>query len=94
MLIQEPILLLITLYMAFIYGILYLFFESYPISFIQERGWNLGVGGSAGDTVRRVLARIGGARLVLSERMRTVLEHHYARTSVPALIETPFRTSC
>jgi DHA1 family multidrug resistance protein-like MFS transporter len=44
MLIQEPILLLITLYMAFIYGILYLFFESYPISFQQERGWNLGVG--------------------------------------------------
>jgi hypothetical protein len=44
MLIQEPILLLITLYMAFIYGILYLFFESYPISFQRERGWNLGVG--------------------------------------------------
>lgn len=44
MLIEEPILLLITLYMAFIYGILYLFFESYPISFQQERGWNLGVG--------------------------------------------------
>jgi hypothetical protein len=44
MLIQEPILLLITLYMAFIYGILYLFFESYPLSFQRERGWNLGVG--------------------------------------------------
>jgi hypothetical protein len=44
MLIQEPILLLITLYMAFIYGLLYLFFESYPISFQQKRGWNLGVG--------------------------------------------------
>jgi MFS transporter, DHA1 family, multidrug resistance protein len=44
MLIQEPILLLVTLYMAFIYGILYLFFESYPISFQQKRGWNLGVG--------------------------------------------------
>jgi DHA1 family multidrug resistance protein-like MFS transporter len=44
MLIQEPILLLITLYMAFIYGILYLFFEAYPVSFQEERGWNLGVG--------------------------------------------------
>ncbi len=44
MLAQEPILLLITLYMAFIYGILYLFFEAYPVSFQEERGWNLGVG--------------------------------------------------
>lgn len=44
MLILEPILLLITIYMALIYGILYLFFESYPISFNEERGWNLGVG--------------------------------------------------
>jgi DHA1 family multidrug resistance protein-like MFS transporter len=43
MLIQEPILLLVTLYMAFIYGILYLFFEAYPVSFQEERGWNLGV---------------------------------------------------
>jgi DHA1 family multidrug resistance protein-like MFS transporter len=44
MLIQEPILLLITIYMALIYGILYLFFEAYPISFQEERGWNQGVG--------------------------------------------------
>jgi len=44
MLIQEPILLLITIYMALIYGILYLFFEAYPISFQEERGWNMGVG--------------------------------------------------
>jgi MFS transporter, DHA1 family, multidrug resistance protein len=44
MLIQEPILLLITLYMAFVYSILYLFFEAYPVSFQEERGWNLGVG--------------------------------------------------
>lgn len=44
MLIKEPILLLITLYMALIYGILYLFFEAYPISFQEERGWNQGVG--------------------------------------------------
>ena len=44
MLIQEPILLLITIYLALIYGILYLFFEAYPISFQEERGWNNGVG--------------------------------------------------
>ena len=44
MLVLEPILLLITIYLAFVYGILYLFFEAYPISFQEIRGWNLGVG--------------------------------------------------
>lgn len=40
---QEPILALVTAYMSFIYGILYLLFEAYPISFHEERGWNVGV---------------------------------------------------
>jgi len=44
MLIKEPILILITIYLSFVYGILYLFFEAYPISFQQERGWNQGIG--------------------------------------------------
>ncbi|RFU28006.1 hypothetical protein B7463_g8324, partial [Scytalidium lignicola] len=44
MLVQEPILLLITLYLALIYGVLYLFFVSFPITFQQQRGWNQGVG--------------------------------------------------
>ncbi|KAL4777216.1 major facilitator superfamily domain-containing protein [Aspergillus nidulans var. acristatus] len=44
MLLREPILQLITLYMTFIYGFIYLLFEAYPVSFIEERGYNLGVG--------------------------------------------------
>ena len=44
MITTEPILILITLYMAFIYGVLYLFFEAYPITFQEERGWNAGIG--------------------------------------------------
>ncbi|OCK83025.1 MFS transporter [Lepidopterella palustris CBS 459.81] len=43
MFVQEPILALVTAYMSFIYGILYLLFEAYPISFHEQRGWNLGV---------------------------------------------------
>ncbi|OQE36781.1 hypothetical protein PENCOP_c011G00591 [Penicillium coprophilum] len=43
-LVQEPILLLITLYVGFIYGFLYICFVAYPISFQEERGWNDGVG--------------------------------------------------
>lgn len=42
-----------------------------------------GVGGSAGDSVRRALARITGARLLLNERMRALLEAHYARLDRP-----------
>ncbi|KAL2222010.1 putative MFS multidrug transporter [Thermoascus aurantiacus ATCC 26904] len=39
MLLLEPILLLITIYLALVYGILYLFFEAYPVSFQEVRGW-------------------------------------------------------
>jgi len=41
------------------------------------------VGGSAGDSVRRVLARVTGARLKLHERMRAGLEAHYAKRDRP-----------
>ncbi|KAJ5963087.1 hypothetical protein N7481_013392 [Penicillium waksmanii] len=39
MLVQEPILVAMTIYLALVYGILYLFFEAYPISFGEIRGW-------------------------------------------------------
>ncbi|PGH15462.1 hypothetical protein AJ79_02439 [Helicocarpus griseus UAMH5409] len=39
MLFMEPILFLMTMYTALIYGMLYLFFFSYPVSFQQVRGW-------------------------------------------------------
>lgn len=39
MLILEPILVCITIYISLIYGILYLFFTAYPISFGEVRGW-------------------------------------------------------
>ena len=44
MFIKEPILMLMTLYMSLIYGMLYLFFEAFPISFQEERHWLVGVG--------------------------------------------------
>ncbi|KAK8193734.1 major facilitator superfamily [Phyllosticta capitalensis] len=45
MLVTEPIVLLITIYMAFVYGILYLFLAAYPLVFQQVHGMNPGVGG-------------------------------------------------
>ncbi|OGE50797.1 hypothetical protein PENARI_c015G09961 [Penicillium arizonense] len=39
----EPILLLLTLHVGFIYVFLYICFEAYPISFQYDRGWQEGV---------------------------------------------------
>ncbi|KAF8466800.1 MFS polyamine transporter [Russula ochroleuca] len=38
MIIFEPILLLVTLYMSLVYGIIYGLFEAYPLIFIEKRG--------------------------------------------------------
>lgn len=43
MLVTEPIILLLSIYTAFIYGILYLFLEAYPIVFYEGYGMALGV---------------------------------------------------
>lgn len=43
MMAQEPILLLLTIYMAFLYGLVYLSFSAWPISFIGQRHWSEGV---------------------------------------------------
>ena len=44
-LVTEPIVLLLSIYMAFIYGLLYLFLTAYPIVFQQIHRMNPGVGG-------------------------------------------------
>lgn len=41
----EPILLLLSIYMAFLYCLLYLFMTAYPIVFQQIHGFNKGLGG-------------------------------------------------
>lgn len=45
MLFTEPIVLLLSIYLAFIYGLLYLFLTAYPLVFQGVHGMNLGVGG-------------------------------------------------
>ncbi|CAH0057435.1 unnamed protein product [Clonostachys solani] len=44
LLVKEPIVLLLSLYMAIIYGTLYLFFAAFPIVYQQHRGWDQGIG--------------------------------------------------
>jgi len=43
----EPIVLLISIYMAIIYGTLYMLFSAFPIVFQENRGWSQGIGGLA-----------------------------------------------
>jgi multidrug resistance protein len=45
LLFKEPIVLLSAVYVALVYGTLYLFFAAFPIVFEEIRGWNPGVGG-------------------------------------------------
>ncbi|OJD35687.1 mfs multidrug transporter [Diplodia corticola] len=47
LLFQEPIVLLLSIYMAIIYGTLYMLFGAFPIVYQQGRGWSSGVGGLA-----------------------------------------------
>ncbi|KAK1984807.1 major facilitator superfamily transporter [Colletotrichum cereale] len=47
LLFKEPIVLLTAIYMAIIYGTLYMLFAAFPIVFQRGRGWSPGVGGLA-----------------------------------------------
>lgn len=47
LLLLEPIVLLLSIYIAIVYGTLYLMFGAYPIVFQEQRGWSQGVGGLA-----------------------------------------------
>lgn len=44
MLFLEPMILALTLYVSFVYGVVYLLFSAFPIAYQQTRGWNDGVG--------------------------------------------------
>jgi multidrug resistance protein len=45
LLFREPIVFLVSIYMAIIYGTLYMLFGAFPIVFQQYRGWSEGIGG-------------------------------------------------
>ena len=45
LLVTEPIVLLVTIYMSFIYGLMYVFLSAYPLVFQKVHGMNQGVGG-------------------------------------------------
>ncbi|OTA54163.1 MFS general substrate transporter [Hypoxylon sp. EC38] len=47
LLFREPIVFLLSVYMAIIYGTLYMLFAAFPIVYQQGRGWSAGIGGLA-----------------------------------------------
>ena len=47
LLFREPIVFLTAIYLAIVYGTLYMLFAAFPIVFQQLRGWGAGVGGLA-----------------------------------------------
>ena len=47
LLFREPIVLLLSIYMAIIYGTLYMLLNVFPIVYQQDRGWSPGLGGLA-----------------------------------------------
>ncbi|RAL08498.1 MFS transporter [Aspergillus homomorphus CBS 101889] len=47
LLFREPIVLLFAVYIAIVYGTLYMFFSAFPIVYEEQRGWNPGQGGLA-----------------------------------------------
>ena len=47
LLFKEPIVLLLSIYLAIIYGTLYMLFGAFPIVYELHRGWNQGVAGLA-----------------------------------------------
>lgn len=47
LLFREPIVLLFSIYMAIVYGTLYMLFAAFPIVYEETRGWSAGISGLA-----------------------------------------------
>lgn len=76
LLFREPIVLLTSLYIAIVYGTLYMFFAGFPIVFHGARGWSQGVAG---------LPFIGIAIGVCLAMLATAVDNkRYVRLSVAA----------
>ena len=72
MLVSEPIVLALSIYMGFVYGLLYLFLSFYPIVFQEIHGFNQGVGG---------LPFFGMVNLAISNQCLRVYSDYASRLS-------------
>ncbi|GBF62437.1 efflux pump [Trichophyton mentagrophytes] len=73
LLFREPIVLLLSTYMAIVYGTLYMLFSAFPVVYQQHRGWSPGIGGLA------FLGVLGG---ILAAMVISLLDNkRYAKVS-------------
>jgi len=82
LLLMEPIVLLISIYMAILYGTLYMLFSAFPIVFREKRGWSQGISGLAflGVAVGMVLGII---YCILDNRRYARIEAEYQGEAPP-----------
>lgn len=87
LLFAEPIVLLLSIYMAIVYGTLYMLFDAFPIVFQTIRGWSQGVGSLP------FLGVMTGMMLAVAYNMndnkRYVREHHKHRGFAPPEARLP-----
>ncbi|KAG7441532.1 MFS general substrate transporter [Guyanagaster necrorhizus] len=67
MLLMEPILVLVTIYLSVVYGVLYALFEAIPVIFVETRGFTIwqnglifigvGIGASLGSLINHLCSR-------------------------------------
>jgi len=76
LLFKEPIVLITSLYLAIVYGTLYMMFSAFPIVFQENRGWTEGIGGLAFLGVAAgILVGIGLAAHGNKRYIRAMHEH-------------------
>ncbi|PWY73567.1 MFS general substrate transporter [Aspergillus heteromorphus CBS 117.55] len=87
LLFREPIVLLFCIYMAIIYGTLYMLFAAYPIVFQEARGWSEGIGGLAflGIFVGMVIA-VG---FTFPDNMKYAKKCREAKSRLPPEVRLP-----
>ncbi|KAI5289754.1 MFS siderochrome iron transporter 1 [Ascosphaera aggregata] len=76
LLFREPIVLLLSIYLAIIYGTLYMMFEGFPIVFQIGRGWNPGVGGLAFIGILVGMLAAMGGNLIDNKRYARISDAH------------------
>lgn len=76
LLVREPIVLALSIYIAIVYGALFMMFGAFPIVYQEVRGWNQGVGGLAfmGIMVGMIFAI--GYTIPDNARYKKVLKSH------------------
>ncbi|RAK71575.1 MFS transporter [Aspergillus fijiensis CBS 313.89] len=76
LLFAEPIVLLLSLYMAIVYGTLYMLFDAFPIVFQEMRGWSEGIGSLPFLGVMVGMMTAVGYNMYDNKRYKRIHEQH------------------